>query len=125
MNDLARLRTQAVLAVEAIMTPEERQAFLARLVDANPRLQGAQVADLLDILENGDARLDVLEDERYEAVYDACEAAWGDLERRPGIGSLVASYALYALLYARGEEPSVDAAIVLGTAAVRHLAKPD
>lgn len=123
MNDqhISQIRTALVLATEAVMAPEQREAFLANIHRLNPQMRGAQVADVLDILADMDANLEVTEDERYSAVYDACEAAWGETIARPGFGSMAAGYALYALLYASGEAPAVEAAIDLGTRAIKAV----
>lgn len=47
--------------VEKAMTEEERQGFLDDLIMLNPHLRGAHVADLLDMLAESDANLDVIE----------------------------------------------------------------
>jgi hypothetical protein len=51
------MQTDVWLAADAAVTEDERRAFLDRF----PRLRGAYVADVLDILDNHDEYLDVLE----------------------------------------------------------------
>ncbi len=45
------------LLVQSAMTEDQRSAFLAAVVEQNPNLQGAHVADVLDMMANQDAHL--------------------------------------------------------------------
>jgi len=53
--------TKDVLAVAGCLTAEERARFLAEVYNRMPRLQGAAVADILDIWQNCDAFLGLVE----------------------------------------------------------------
>jgi hypothetical protein len=61
--------TEAALAVERAMTQGERDHFLRRFTEANPRWQGAKVADVLVSLIDSDHMLMLIEDiwERHAA----------------------------------------------------------
>lgn len=61
------------LDVADAMSPEERAMFLDKVVRGNPSLVGAKVADVLDMLVDHDAYLDVV-----ELMY---EAHRGDTDR--------------------------------------------
>jgi hypothetical protein len=58
------------LAVQEALSYEERKKFLANTVRDNPRLQGAKVADVLDILCDHNTYLDLVEP-MYEAHHHA------------------------------------------------------
>ena len=121
MND--NIRTQALLAVERCMQPGVKDLFLQRMTEVNPRLRGAHVADILDMMESSDAWLDVVEDSYYEPLYDTCEAAWGESDGQPGVGSLVASLALYALRGAHSSQgmPMREPVEYLALQAIKYL----
>jgi hypothetical protein len=51
------MNTAILLAADKAVTPAEREAFLRHF----PRQQGAHVADVLDMLDNSDAYLEVVE----------------------------------------------------------------
>ncbi len=53
--------TDIYLAVQKTLSLEETTAALARFTSANPRWQGAEVADVLDTLADSDSYLDVVE----------------------------------------------------------------
>jgi hypothetical protein len=53
--------TEDVLAVDRCLTDDERALFLSRVVTRMPRLDGAHVADILDIWQNCDAFLGLVE----------------------------------------------------------------
>jgi hypothetical protein len=84
----------ALMAVARSLTPDETAAFLARLAPPGSRLHGAEVADLLDMLDQQDAWLD-----KIEPFYEDNE---GQLPQVAGT-----RYALYALL-GLGRELTVE-----------------
>jgi hypothetical protein len=49
------------LIVAKRLTETEREQLVERVVAANPRLRGAEVADILDIFADGDVMIDVTE----------------------------------------------------------------
>lgn len=51
------MKTDLLLAADQAVSPEERRAFL----DHFPKMQGAHVADILEMLDDNDAHLDVVE----------------------------------------------------------------
>lgn len=53
--------TKDMLAVDRALTDEERARFLTEVYNKMPRLQGAHVADVLDIWNNSDAFLGLVE----------------------------------------------------------------
>jgi hypothetical protein len=59
MTDLDDVTTHAVLAIEAVLTDAAKDRILAKFRTSN--LNGAPVADILDILDNGDALLELRE----------------------------------------------------------------
>jgi hypothetical protein len=77
--------THDVLAVDRCLTEDERALFLSRVVARMPRLDGAHVADILDIWQSGDAYLSLT-----EPFWDAHRA---ELTRTRGV-----VYAVYAAL---------------------------
>lgn len=81
-------RTKALLAADRTCSDEERERFLGHF----PRLRGAHVADVLDILNDADYRLDVLEPLAEAHDEWAREHA----------------YATYLLLYTRDTTPTWD-----------------
>jgi hypothetical protein len=60
------MNTSILIAADKAVTPLERKAFLGHF----PRQQGAHVADILDMLDNSDAYLEVVEP-MYEMHGDA------------------------------------------------------
>lgn len=61
--------TDLLLKADKVLTDAERAAFLARF----PRLQGAHVADVLEILVSHDENLDVI-----EPIFEAHEVFIGN-----------------------------------------------
>jgi hypothetical protein len=59
MTDLDDVTTHAVLAIEDALTDDAKERILAKFRTSN--LNGAPVADILDILDNGDALLELRE----------------------------------------------------------------
>lgn len=53
--------TDAYLEIEARMTDADRETFMERVIDACPGLQGAKVADALELYDEADALLEVRE----------------------------------------------------------------
>ena len=53
--------TKDVLAIDRALTPAERALFLERVYNRQPRMVGAEVADVLDIWQNSDAYLGLTE----------------------------------------------------------------
>jgi hypothetical protein len=53
--------TKDVLAVDRCLTDDERARFLAEVYNKMPRLNGAHVADILDIWQSADAFLGLTE----------------------------------------------------------------
>jgi hypothetical protein len=77
-------REDAAARVSENMNAAERQKFLDRMTGKrNPRLRGAHVEDILDMLWEHDAYLGVLEPfyERNEALWKAAESS-GDAAQR-------------------------------------------
>jgi hypothetical protein len=107
--------TDPVLAVEARMTPQERQKFLNRMTGANPHLHGAAVADVLDMLYEQDAFLGVV-----EPFHEAHEALWldNDQEMRMRLSYAVRAAVVLLELEALSEsyvEPPPEAMLPLVT----------
>lgn len=50
-----------MLDVEAALTMEEKTTFLDRMTARNPGWRGAHVADLLDVMDDSDAHIDIVE----------------------------------------------------------------
>jgi hypothetical protein len=77
MSGISRVEmsANAVLAVEHNMTEAERAKFLNRMtvVHGNTHLEGAGVADILDMLYESDAYLGIV-----EPFYEQNEALWTD-----------------------------------------------
>lgn len=55
------LGNDAYMEIEARMTTEERALFLSVIHRTNPRLRGAKVADVLAMMDDQDAMLNLLE----------------------------------------------------------------
>ena len=70
-------RTADVLAVDRCLTPEERALFLTEVYNRMPRLNGAHVADILDIWDSADAFLGLTEPfwEAHAAELDGIRGA--------------------------------------------------
>ena len=66
--------TDAYLEIQRRLRPEDAAAFMAAVTQADPRLRGAQLADVLEIYDEADALLQLRE-------------AFGDahLDRFPGV----------------------------------------
>jgi hypothetical protein len=58
--------THLFLGVEAILSEEEKDRFLTNVCETNPGLQGAHVADVLDMFDNYDMHLEVTEPQYEE-----------------------------------------------------------
>jgi hypothetical protein len=84
----------ALMAVARSLTPDETAAFLARLAPPGSRLHGAEVADLLDMLDQHDAWLDQIEPFYADNEHELPQVAG-------------TRYALYALL-GLGRELTVE-----------------
>ena len=63
--------TRILLAVEAALSPADREALLEKAAAQNPWLRGAKVADVLDIYYQADAFLG-----RREAFWDNLQAGF-------------------------------------------------
>lgn len=75
------IRSDTYLAVEAVLTDDEKERFLDLAYRANPHCRGAQIADLLDMMAETDCHLELTEPicERHRdwprqklAVLDLC-----------------------------------------------------
>ena len=64
--------TDPALLVDRALTPAERALFLERVYNNQPRMVGAEVADVLDIWDNADYALGLTEPfwERHAAELD-------------------------------------------------------
>ena len=78
-------RTADVLAIDRSLYDDERARFLAEAYNRMPRLQGAHVADILDIWESADAFLGLVEpfweahDEELSRIRGAVYAVYAAL----------------------------------------------
>ena len=81
--------THLFLGVEAILSPEEKSLFLENVFAEAPRLRGAHVADVLDLMSDYDMHLEVTEPQ-YEEHADVI-VAYGI----PRLFSLCCYLALY------------------------------
>lgn len=71
----ADVLTHAVLAIERWMPEEDRQKILDKIRHSN--LNGAGVADVLDIFDNGDALLNLREPFYDDGLHEQVRAALG------------------------------------------------
>ena len=97
-------RHQTLMRVTAALTDGQSAAVQERFFERNPHYHGAGVADILDVLADHDAHLDVTEDARYGLCYQAL-----DPDGEPGWPSYAVTLSIYALLYATGNPPAPEA----------------
>jgi hypothetical protein len=101
-------RAKVLLAVEAAMTEDQRTEFMRRFLSVNPGWRGAEVADVLDNLQESDSDLGWVEPfmQRHP-----------DLAARPGCGC-----AIRALIHGGGEVSEWEVRALLNRAD-EHLAE--
>lgn len=97
-------RGDAALAVEAAMTEQEKNLILEKFRHSN--LNGAAVADILDILDNGDALLELREPFYEDGAYDQAQEmlGWSNRPRKPVLGMSVLAVALMTGTVPRPEQ---------------------
>lgn len=107
-----------LLVVESMLTDEEERVFLDNFYALNPNMRGAQVADILDMLESSDSHLDVTEPVMHEflvytggvgrlsQLFDLCIYAAIYIRRDPTEGSVPLAKEIYSRIPAEAlQEP--------------------
>jgi hypothetical protein len=107
------------LVVESMLTDEEEQSFLDNAHIRNPHLRGANVADILDMMHQADAHLEVTEPvmhrfleytggepSRLSQLFELCLFAAIYIRRDPTEGAVPLAHEIYGRLPAQAlEEP--------------------